>query len=692
LSNGFALAHEVTSYEIAQRALQKYQDPSLSKSLWSWKGESGLQKGLLHSLTSFSVLRFISLTSAYQPFIFQHFIQTAGLLASEAVTQSLFQSISSQEPWVERILKAESLNLHFTLSSHLIHQLLPHSKRFELSLDRISAHQIIKPLREQTPLFMKEGAHVELESVLDTDTREILRNHYYDQYQQRELGLYGPFIVDRVLENVILDHPDYYSRLLDFLVDHPEAGTQKQNEMVMAIEEALSMQAHRSATGSIENALFHTLLHDLLSFPNLPHRNKALSHLFSEMNRGLTRNSIEALILHYARSDLYRIPQNPIYSYEFYQKHAAQADEKWKEYSPEDRLQLFNYLFLNTNGYPIQSQLWIQVIATAHSSYSATTIQKVLAHARHSPYEKIILDRFLNIVAANDIPEKLREIHLYPNTDTWGHLRSLLAEGITPEEIAKGISGTAHTAHFRDLRVARKIVQSYLMMEPYLKDRQKQSENEDRLYAAILKLIREQTPLNQTTFFNLLETNPSPITEKIKEDIQQRRYLISIYDKNNFDALAQQWGENAEYLTALFLAGGDEITPDRIILREVEPLKSHEIHDIKKMNQKILEIVNRLKSLVHEREHWRHTSGNFEDQEPDSSKINLAHISKRDRLVSETLAFLEHNTWHVMNLDNQDIDLARRQGITLATYYRNRNDRSHYQSVLMRIAHQLRNY
>ncbi|MCC7345219.1 MAG: hypothetical protein IT573_09790, partial [Deltaproteobacteria bacterium] len=90
------------------------------------------------------------------------------------------------------------------------------------------------------------------------------------------------------------------------------------------------------------------------------------------------------------------------------------------------------------------------------------------------------------------------------------------------------------------------------------------------------------------------------------------------------------------------------------------------------------ELMNRVKALAHEAEHWRHVTGNYFGTERASRPLQLAEASREERYVSEIMAYLEEFRWRARNLDADFWEISRRLGETLPVYLRGIADRSYF--------------
>ncbi len=248
---------------------------------------------------------------------------------------------------------------------------------------------------------------------------------------------------------------------------------------------------------------------------------------------------------------------------------------------------------------------------------------------------------------------------------TYQYLQRLARHGYAHEQLAKQINGTRYTAYINDMRLARKVVSVCADMELCIKEPHRRTWASNLLGDAIKKLVRLERTLGVEELFVLLQIVPNPHIRAIRESWQERQFNIEILSPTEFDALVAGWdGPPVKY--SLFIQGG--VTQrDRIIIRQLPPLS---LESYAAEQEAFQEITMRLVGLVHEAEHWRHTSGHYQWDEAASEPIDLDGISYHDRMVSELMADFEEYRWRVRHLDNMPYELARRTGQTLALHFR----------------------
>jgi hypothetical protein len=197
----------------------------------------------------------------------------------------------------------------------------------------------------------------------------------------------------------------------------------------------------------------------------------------------------------------------------------------------------------------------------------------------------------------------------------------------------------------------------------------KSRDNILRTESAIMEFVRSGKPLGAIELIELLETNMSPEMRSLGKAYEEGNLELEFLTDAEFDGILARWGK-AHARHALFEQ------PNRILLREYQrqgfASASEEVA--------FLEVLERLKGAVHEWEHWRHTSGNFEGIEKGGKSIDLGLITPHERLVSEMLAFLEQYRWSYKNFDDDFGAISRHLGQTPSQFFRNLADQAYFGS------------
>ena len=299
------------------------------------------------------------------------------------------------------------------------------------------------------------------------------------------------------------------------------------------------------------------------------------------------------------------------------------------------------------------------VLALTDSDQPLQALHSIFEAMRHGLSQAALAKVIGDTPFLNEIRNKRDEL------PTYQYLQKLARHGYAPEQLAKQINGTRYTAYINDMRLARKVVSVCSDMELYIKEPQRRTWATNLLGDAIKKLIRLERTLGVEELFVLLQIIPDPHIRAIRENWLDRQFNIEILSPTEFNALVANWdGPPIKY--SLFIQGG-ATQRDRIVIRQL-PLLKLESHAAEQVAFE--EITMRLVGLVHEAEHWRHTSGHYQWDEAASERIDLNGISYHDRMVSELMANLEEYRWRVRHLDNMVYELARRTGQTLALHFR----------------------
>jgi len=282
----------------------------------------------------------------------------------------------------------------------------------------------------------------------------------------------------------------------------------------------------------------------------------------------------------------------------------------------------------------------------------------------------LILQRALHTFVLGDIPAKLRELR--PQTadrDLFSLIQNFRDLGWNSERIAHAINDTFHTGYLDDLRLARKVVSWASDVRPYLLDPGKRLAAFRNFYETFLRIARERNTFGVAEYFRLLEANPHLEAESLRSAYRDGSLAIEILPPELYDQEAGPWSGRSAALLDRFTYSGK--TQERILIRDFPAV---DLGTGDGLNKAFSAVAYRLNSLLHEFEHWRHFGGYYEGTETPSTPIPFRNISRHDRLVSETMSFLEEQRWSMRNLDVDYWQLAERRGESLALYYRNHAD------------------
>lgn len=126
----FRIFGEAATFELAHRGLQvKFK--GANPELLNWEGETGLRNGILHSNLNFLALHGFGKLAGNSNLVFQHTLQSTGMVTANQIAGAFNIAPASQEPLVAQLLEAEIFNMQQQGSAALMPRLnLPYFPLF----------------------------------------------------------------------------------------------------------------------------------------------------------------------------------------------------------------------------------------------------------------------------------------------------------------------------------------------------------------------------------------------------------------------------------------------------------------------------------------------------------------------------------------------------------------------------------
>ncbi|MBL7686322.1 MAG: hypothetical protein JNK65_09870 [Deltaproteobacteria bacterium] len=628
----------------------------------------------------------------------QHLFQDTTMVASqhfEAIFASgLYPSVSL----FEQFLNAENTTLHLGLGFSLFHRFLPQIQAFERSLLLTKCNPEIRHtdrgervLTELRNTFQAHAANAESLYFIESNTR--LSSTDTQALRERYSSRFHPHIRTEILERVLnlpFSDPAVHESLLQSL---DEISTRFSNatsiNLVRVIHQIYLTNPKQTSTGSVESLFLHHLLDTILSNRNSSHRNTQLTELFQNMKNGLN----EDILLNQLRridSTSHRITEELEYTEDFYHQHIQQITQHWALFSANAQTILFNHLYHRLKNHPRACARWIQILGrSVESDYTVTEVEAVIHRAQTHPLGRLLMDRLLHVVIAQDGAFKLREM-----ADTGPHLSSqevisgLHQAGFNGESIADAINKTRHTAYLDDMRLARKVVSVNLELENFRSNPQLLNHRRKNLEDGITTLLTYGIPFTSEHLAYFLNLNPNSMTESLRGRVQNKQNPerpIQLRFLSESDM--QEYGRNLKQsrLRELIQMLPGENHPASILIEDIAPYQLEDFDHPGRLEQVREQIISRLEFLAHGYEHWRHFSGSYEGLEQGGEAIQTQTISNENRLLIEIMARLEQTRWLYSNTWRDTHPLAHLQGSSLATYFRDETDASYFRAVRTRL-------
>lgn len=476
--------------------------------------------------------------------------------------------------------------------------------------------------------------------------------------------VYSEEILETALETP-LPREEWRERLLEAYAETKAPGGYEQLLIVEGVKKIFSYDGLRSGIGSFDLSVLQFGFEHALGEANPTRRRQSLRLFLYLMSTDLSRPSLSRAFHALGLGDALRAPADPIYSAAFARRLAGAVGRHWARYLPADIPLLLNFIHEHAGGDEAKAEGMIRIFGRGAKDYPEAALRGALHYASRSSLGKLALRRIFLILAAEDIPAKLRELKAQEAPEAtpdllreWGQL------GLGPEEIAYELRGTPHNAYLDDIRLARKVVSVLRAQE-----RARRASAEERLRAklglqsGILDVLRSGVPLQAETLLKLLQWNPDRATQRLVRDLREGRLDLRVAGEEEFEALFRAWGLARRCDGALFVKAFDGMKRDLILVRELSPAAraggetSHAAYE---------ELMLRLEAVVHEWEHFRHFNG----------EIAMRGLSREDRLVSEIMASLEEDRWqsYFSSRETPLGRLARRLGQPLPLYLRDFHD------------------
>lgn len=462
----------------------------------------------------------------------------------------------------------------------------------------------------------------------------------------------------------------YPGRFLEGLAQSTQAGTFRQASFVEGVKRIFQLNPLRSATGSFEEALQQNLLENLLAENFAVRRGLQWDALLPDFETGMPRAKTTRWLRKFGWDAPLGMSTDMEYLPQFLKPHEKFLQGEMQSYSGLHRILILNFIHRHEPNDPARARKMMAVFAEARRSahYPAEAVDRVLEYARTSPFGHLAVRRLFHVLTAGDVAAKLWEIPDDPDTgETSALIRNWQALGRSAERMARDLAGTRHTAYLDDPRLARKVLSVYLDINRFPQAAASSRRRWIQLDQAIFNFVTSGRRPDASDLIELLETNLNPEMRSLARSWEEGRFRIEFLPDAVFDGLVSRWGQ-AKAGHAVFME------PDRILLRAWSPafLRGGDTE------ADFQEIMERLKALVHEWEHWRHGGGRFEGVEKGGSPVELANPGRRERLVSEMMAHFEQYRWSFKNFDDDFGAVSSRLGQTPAMFFRGLADEAYF--------------
>ncbi|GEM_PF-3428451 len=667
---------------------------------------SVFSKDWIRDYLNFGILKGFGKIAEGENLVFTHCFQSSGMVLGQNLSASLEIAPAPTGNLFEQFFHAEIINLQMGAGmslGHFLtgHRLLAWEKGFDLSIHSI---QETLSLPSEPPFPILKPVGVESGKALTNVTgprsfrqAPLLQVSLYDAEVSSTESLIARFrrlstshgnsaYGERILADALATPlpPRLQERLLESYTHLREVGSQEQAYTARAIQSIFRLNALRSPSGTFKQALLQYALEHSLADPEAPSRQVKMQTLFRLMEGALPDTALENFVREVGERESLELNDRPLYSSEFWALHAEEIARSWMGYQSPDMLRMLNLIYELAPQDGALASRWIQIIGQARSSgrYSPSDIDAALARARENPFGQLMLWRILQVFAVEEEGSKLKELSgLSSFLDFPINIRQAIELGEAPELIARRINATTHTAFINDLRLARKFVVFALDTEERSRYPLKQEAFKYAFDAAFFELIRSTPTIQVEHLMKLVNLHSSGQTRLFERQWREEEFEIEMLSAEEFDALLSRWGMVSDCENTLFEARGP-LQKDRIILRA---LPDFDLSTELGVQQAYMEILTRVIGLIHEWEHWRHFSGNYSGIETGSEPIAWGSLGRKERIISEVMAYLEEQRFRARGIDADLWEISRRMGIGPVAYLRNQAEMSYFGEVNQRL-------
>jgi len=681
----FGLASEVTAYRSTQYAMQSASVET--------KSNAPFEIGWMADYLRFGLLKLAAGQAPVGNPLLSHSLQDAGLVFGEHLAHRLGLAPAPQGSWAQQTLHAEAVTLQIGAGMGLAHwatggkllQVEGFLKTQQESTIEAPAYRRLKLAENHLGSFAARGSG-EADGIRDSTERQLWIEHWKPRFPALPSAEnYSDEIIAAVLDTPFpkLTH---YANLLRAYAQSTQAGTLKQLYVAKAVQSLLSEHPHTTPTGSFDRVLLHFLLQEGVSeHPQLVEGR--LGKILDAMEEGIDRKRTVALLEEFGYSDGLALP-GP--GEVLVDADLLMATEFLHEaYLPDEQSMIRYFISARAGNQPhlARRMAAIFVEAKEKGAYPATDIHKALTYAQRHPLGMLVLQRIYQIFAVQDSAYKLREIvEGNSSIDDMSNITPLLRSGVDPQLLAHLINGTRATGFIQDERLARKLVSVMMDVGEALHQPQQRQEAKRKIIAGIMDFLREGRELRPEDLLNILDMNPSVQIDRLLQAWVERRFVIEIVGAEEFNSIVQSLHAPADCHIALF-EPRESPQKDRILIKGLPAL---DLESPQGRQQALREMFVRLISVVHEWEHWRHSTGNYQGIEAGARPLLFPSLNRQARVTAEIMAYLEEERWRNLNLDVDTWHTAQAMGENLVMHLRSRADASYYLGVNRRLMEKMK--
>lgn len=718
-SHAFGLGIEAATLEGIQRA--QLSPNTESHSFWhNWAQ---------HYL-NFATFKIVGAAGSHLQVPIQHLVQSFAMCAGHQVASAAGLEEASTKDLLQQFLDANVANLQIrfgnALSERLLNGRLQIVERSLESRSRLAQAALFPSApRFGLPRF---ASHYSPEGNLGPEKSAL-----YARFQELLRPIdpstpdYSHYILLETL-SVTGRSNEFMNNLLETYAQSPLCGTSEQYKIAAALAMNLRLRQSRSSSGSFMGSLIEEYVEVALSHEFSSARSIAMEPLFKAMQLGFPQGILRTLFSNFHAA---------IHSSASLPSHVSPAFEATfpSEGDTRKRLVVAGY----GQGHQAFLSRWVEYMTGANHT-AAARIYKCLAEAmerspseeckkvireiihlgQHHPLGLLVMRRFLHILASEDVEAKLREIpftllEFFPYRPDGAPVTRGNQEGswrraihdlqvtrpvpdmedgstaprrpiLSPEQIAELLCGKSYAAFLKDIRLGRKLVS--VAMDIPLDQAEIERRKSENIDAALRFLDTDLIPKLDHRSFNLVDllaflrqNNDNREIKTLMHQLRSGKFRIHMAEAEDFKSPIADCN-----LSFIEMHPEDKGIP-LIIIRQIDALDPSDPHFRSQLHA---QLVRRARALIHEWEHWRHLSGNYNDIESGGEAFQRNGNSRATYMTIEAMAHLEEERWGIFNDPyHMAHQLAPLMGISLATYYRNLADHTHFRETNERLARQI---
>ena len=502
----------------------------------------------------------------------------------------------------------------------------------------------------------------------------------YRLYRDRLSGTpFGEALVDQI-SAVESGEPDFVPRWLEVFASQPDRGSYEQMLDADALKILYQDRPMETGLGSWEGARMQAFIRKALRDPEFDRGRNALHTLYQTMRAGLSSQKLDHLfgLFRYDLPDPLLI--SPSEYSAFLSRHRPLIGGLHQAFGDERAGLISDFVFRHAGEDPVRAGQMMEIFLEGKLSThrSRGLVERAIDGVARHPLRDVAMRRIFLNLATRGLPAKLLELAQPGRSgDGFAHAARWQGEGLDLRAISRKIHSTDQMGFVEDPVVARKMAEVLIAVEPYLNQRAAdRSENYRQLWNELSRILDSGTPMTGNALMEILGREEHPQVENLLRDWLTGNFDLELLSPAEFDARVTAWGEVSDCL--MFFSRNFDNQGARLVMRrpprffrgnsvpgDVDAIDVSQYHG---RSQAILELLQRLYGIVHEYRHYIDLS--YDGAPPEASRWN--------RVTSEMMAYLEEFHWRARNTDVVMLEHARRQGVSLGTYLRDRAESSYF--------------